>query len=80
MGLCGTIIIYQISVKTQDIFLKQMLSIQKKLWISHKDLPFLPERKKIRKSRKLACIIEDKDKYVIHIRALKQALNNGLKF
>ena len=26
------------------------------------------------------CSIEDKDKYVIHIRALKQALNNLLKF
>ena len=25
------------------------------------------------------CSIEDKEKYVIHIRALKQALNNGLK-
>ena len=25
------------------------------------------------------CSIEDKDKYVIHIRALKQALNNRLK-
>ena len=25
------------------------------------------------------CSIEDKKKYVIHIRALKQAINNGLK-
>ena len=29
---------------------------------------------------KLICDIEDKKKYVIHIRALKQAINNGLKF
>ena len=28
---------------------------------------------------KLLCSIEDKEKYVIHIRTLKQALNNGLK-
>ena len=43
---------------------------------SHKGLPFLPKRKKL---EKLVCSIEDKEKYVIHIRALKQELNNGLK-
>ena len=31
------------------------------------------------KVEKLVSIIEDKEKYVIHIRALKQAINNGLK-
>ena len=45
---------------------------------SHKDLPFLAQRKKIEKVKKLVCDIEDKKKYVIHIRALKQALNHGL--
>ena len=30
------------------------------------------------KVEKLDCSIEDKQKYVIHIRALKQALNHGL--
>ena len=49
------------------------------LWSSNKDLPFLPERRRIEKVEKLVCSIEDKEKYVIHIRALKQALNNGLK-
>ena len=44
------------------------------LFNSHKDLPFLPERKK-----KLICSTEYKEKYVIHIRALKQALNHNLK-
>ena len=63
----------------KDIFLKQIQSIQKKLWSSHKELPFLPERRKLEKVEKLVCSIEDKEKYVIHIRALKQALNNGLK-
>ena len=29
--------------------------------------------------KKLICSIEDKEKYVIHIRALKLALNHGLK-
>ena len=33
----------------------------------------------MKKSKKLICIIEDKERYVIHIRALKQALNHGLK-
>ena len=43
-------------------------------------MPFLPESKKVNKVEKLICDIEDKKKYVIHIRALKQALNNGLRF
>ena len=51
----------------------------KQLFGSHKELPFLPERKKLETVEKLVCSIEDKEKYVIHIRALKQALNNGLK-
>ena len=51
----------------------------KELFNFHKDLPFLPERKKVEKVEKLICSIEDKEKYVIHVRALKQALNHGLK-
>ena len=50
----------------------------KKLFNFHKDLPFLPKREKINKCKKLICSIEDKEKYVVHIRALKQALNDGL--
>ena len=50
------------------------------LFSSHKELPFSPERRKLEKVEKLVCSIEDKEKYVIHIRALKQALNHGLKF
>ena len=45
----------------------------------HKDLPFLPESKKVNKVEKVICSIEDKKKYVIHITALKQELNYGLK-
>ena len=44
----------------------------------HSDLPFLPERMKFNKFNKLACNLHDKNKYVIHIRPLKQALNHGL--
>ena len=60
-------------------FLEVDIQYPKTLWRSHKELPFLLERRKLEKVEKLVCSIEDKEKYVIHIRALKQALNNGLK-
>ena len=50
----------------------------KELFNKHKDLPFLPNREKIKKVVKIVTTIEDKEKYVIHIAALKQALNHGL--
>ena len=49
-----------------------------KMFNFHKYLPFLPERKKIKKSNQSVCNISDKENYVVHIRALKQALNHGL--
>ena len=60
-------------------FFEVDIDYPKELFNFHKDLPFLPERKKVEKVEKLICSIEDKEKYVIHIRALKQALNNGLR-
>ena len=60
-------------------FLEVNIEYPKTLFDLHKDLPFLPERKKIRKVEKLICDIEDKEKYVIYINALKQALNHGLR-
>ena len=42
------------------------------------DLPFLLESMKIEKVKKFAATLQDKTKYVIHIRNLKQALNHGL--
>ena len=50
----------------------------KELFSLHKDLPFLSESKKVNKVEKLTCCVENKEKYVIHIRALKQALHHGL--
>ena len=50
----------------------------KKLHGLHKDLPFLPERMKIDKCKKLVCNLYDKKNYVVHIRSLKQALNHEL--
>ena len=51
----------------------------KRLHELHSDLPFLPERMKINKCKKLVCNLFNKKKYVIHVNSLKQALNHGLK-
>ena len=59
-------------------FLEVDIEYPKKLFNSHKELSFLPERKKLEKLEKLVCSIEDEEKYVIHIRALKQPLNHRL--
>ena len=45
----------------------------------HSDLPFLSERMEVNKCKKLVCNLFNKKKYVVHINALKQALNHGLK-
>ena len=50
----------------------------KKIINLHIDLPFLSESKKIGRCNKLVCTIKDKENFVIHIRALKQALNHIL--
>ena len=60
-------------------FLEVDIEYLKELWSSHKDLLFLSERKELERVEKLVCKIEDREKYVIHVKALKQALNNGLK-
>ena len=45
----------------------------------HNDLPFLAEKMKIHKVEKLVPNLRDKKKYVVHIRALDQALKHGLE-
>ena len=64
-------------VVMQDIFLKQMLSIRKIYEVLIKTYHFYQREKKQKKQYRSS--IEDKEKYVIHIKALKQALNHGLK-
>ena len=59
-----------------EYFLEVAIDYPKQLWSSYKDLPFLPEGRKLDKVEKLVCGIQDKEKYVIHIRALKQALKD----
>ena len=54
------------------------MNIQKNLFSLYSDLPFLPERSKIKNCNKLACSICDNKNYVVHIKALKPALNHGL--
>ena len=44
----------------------------------HNDLPFMCEKMKVNKVEKLVPNLYDKNKYVIHIRALDQALKHGL--
>ena len=41
----------------------------KKLHDSHSDLPFLPRRMKIDKCKKLVCNLQNKKKYVVHIKS-----------
>ena len=50
----------------------------KELSYQPKDLPFSPERRKINKIEKLVLTLEKKEKYVVHITVLKQALSQGL--
>ena len=64
-----------IKIVTTGIFFEVDIDYLKELLNFHKDLPFLPERKKVEKAEKPICSIEDTEKYVIHIRALKEALN-----
>ena len=63
--------------RNKGYFLEVNVEYSKTLFNLHKDFSFLPERKKIGKCNKLICDIQDKEKYVIHIRASKQALNHG---
>ena len=51
----------------------------KKIASKHRDLSFLPETRKINGVKKLVAILEDKERYVVQISPLKQALNHGLK-
>ena len=60
-------------------FLEGDIDYPKELFNLHKHSPFLLERKKVEKVEKLICGIEDKRKYVIYIRALKQVLYRGLR-
>ena len=59
----------------EGYFLEIDIQYLEKLLELHNDLPFLAERMKI---EKLVTKLHDKTEYVIHIRNLKQTLNEGL--
>ena len=50
----------------------------KTLRMLHSHLPFLPDRMKVNKVKKVVCNVTDKGNYSIRTVALKQALNHGL--
>ena len=51
--------------------LELVVEYPKRLYNLHNNLPFLPERMKIKKCNKLVCNLYDKNNYVAHIRILK---------
>ena len=62
-----------------DYLLVVDIEYPKTLRMLHSDLPFLPDKMKVNKVNKLVCNVTDKENYSIHIVALRQALNHGLK-
>ncbi|XP_044741961.1 uncharacterized protein LOC123302932 [Chrysoperla carnea] len=62
-------------------FLEVDLIYPEKLHDKHKDLPFCSEHRSAPNSKqsKLMSTLHDKERYVIHYRTLKQALNYGLE-
>jgi len=45
----------------------------------HNDYPFLPEKVKLNRTEKLCATLNDKKNYIVYIKNLQQAVNNGLK-
>ena len=64
--------------KDKGYLLEVDVKYPKELHDSHNDFPFMCERMKINGVEKLIPNLFDKRKYVIHIRALDQALKHGL--
>ena len=54
------------------------LEYPKNLHDLYSHLSFLPQGMRINKCNKLVCNLYDKNKYVVHIRALKKALSHRL--
>ena len=62
----------------EEYFLEVDVEYPKNLLNFRGDLTFSPERNKIKKCDKLVCSTHDKEKFVLHIRVLKQTLNHRL--
>ena len=59
--------------------LEEDVSYPKELHSPHNDLPFMCERMEVNGVEKLVLNLRDKKNYVIHIQALNQALQHGLR-
>ena len=58
----------------EGYFLEFDVQHPEKIYEIHVDLPFFPERKKLKKVKMLVTNLHDKKEYVIQIRNSKQAL------
>ena len=72
--------ISELAARTDKGYLLEVdVSYPKELHNPHNDLPFMFERMEINGAEKLVPSLRDKKNYVIHIQALNQALQHGLR-
>ena len=72
--------ISELATRTDKGYLLEVdVSYPKELDNQHNDLPFMCERMEINGVEKLVLNLRDKKNYVIHIQALNQALQHGLR-
>ena len=72
--------ISELATRTDKGYILEVdVSFPKDLHDSHNDLPFMCERMEINGVEKLVPNLRDKKNYVIHIQALNQALQHGLR-
>ena len=72
--------ISELATRTDKGYLLEVdVSYPKELHNPHNDLPFMCERMEINGVEKLVSNLGDKKNYVIHIQALNQVLQNGLR-
>ena len=72
--------ISDLATRTDKCYLLEVdFSYPKELHNQHNDLPFMCERMEINGVEKLVPNLRDKKNYVIHIQALNQALQHGLR-
>ena len=72
--------IFELATQTDKGYALEVdVSYPKELHNQHNDLPFMCERMETNGVEKLVPILRDKKNYVIHIQALNQALQHGLR-
>ena len=72
--------ISELATRTDKGYLLEVdVSYPKELHNSHNDLPFMCEKREINGVEKLAPNLRDKKNYIIHIQALNQVLQHGLR-